>query len=55
MKVAELIELLSKFPKDLDVALNGMVENIDARVVEDYPIGDYANPNCEYRNVVYVE
>lgn len=52
--VSELIEELKRFPQDLKVVCAGeLLDIIEFR--EDYCLGDCANPNCRYENVVYLE
>ena len=53
MTVAEMIEKLKKFPQNLEVLDLGMPVE-DLKLVEDFPVGDPANPDCEYKSVVIV-
>lgn len=53
MTVAEMIEKLKKFQPDLEVLDLGMPVE-DLKLVEDFPVGDPANPDCEYKSVVIV-
>lgn len=53
MTVEELIELLKGKPKDWRVITwEGFVETVG---MVNYPLGDPANPNCEYEKVVRIE
>lgn len=54
MKVSELIEELKKYPQDMMVVTYGG-EEINVRTFKEYPLGDSANPNCEYQEVVFLE
>ena len=54
MTVAELILELQKMPQDFDVFVFGE-ETTDVKIVSDYPLGDNANPKCEYADVVWIE
>lgn len=53
MTVAEMIEKLKGFPPDLEVLDLGMPVE-DLKIVDNYPVGDPANPDCEYKSVVIV-
>lgn len=53
MTVAEMIEKLKKFPPDLEVLDLGMPVE-DLKLVDGFPIGDPANPDCEFESVVIV-
>ncbi len=50
MTVQELIDRLKPLPKDLIIW-----DIMDVRIVDDYPLGDGADPNCEYGTVVILE
>lgn len=59
MTVRELAKLLSSIPEeyqDLDV-LDCSCETVEGKwkLLEDYPLGDYANPKCEYKDFIYLE
>ena len=54
MTVAELILELQKMPQNLDVYTLGEKAN-DVIIAHEYPLGDNANPKCEYADVVWVE
>lgn len=53
MTVAEMIEKLKEFPPDIEVLDLGMPVE-DLKIVDNYPVGDPANPDCEYKSVVIV-
>lgn len=53
MTVAEMIEKLKKFPPDLEVLDLGMPVE-DLKLVDEFPVGGPANPDCEYKSVVIV-
>ena len=53
MTVAEMIEKLKKFPPELEVLDMGLPVE-DLRIVDDYPVGDPANPGCEFKSIVIV-
>ena len=54
MTVAELILELQEMPQNLDVyVLSGKVN--DVIIAHEYPLGDSANPKCEYADVVWIE
>jgi hypothetical protein len=54
MTVEELIILLQSMPQDMEVYVNGDTI-VNVKIVEDYPLGDYANPNCKHEDVVIIE
>ena len=53
MTVEQMIEKLKEFPKDLEVLDLGMPVE-DLKIVDDYPVGDPLDPDCEYKSVVIV-
>ena len=54
MTVAELILELQEMPQNLNVyALRGKVDEVI--IAHEYPLGDSANPKCEYADVVWIE
>lgn len=53
MTVKKLIEKLKKLPQDLEVLDMGMPVE-DVRVVDGFPEGDPANPDCKYVSVVII-
>ena len=54
MTVEQLINQLQSYPKDKTVLVMGD-KITDIREVYDYPLGDYANPKCDYADVVWIE
>lgn len=50
MTVQELIDILKPLPKDLIIW-----DITDVMIVDDYPLGDGANPDCEYGTVVLLD
>lgn len=59
MTVRELAKLLSLIPEeyqDLDIVDSDYcIIKGNWKLWEDYPLGDYANPKCEYEDVIYIE
>lgn len=54
MTVKELIDELQKLPQELPIYdYNGAIERVYVR--SEYPLGDTANPKCEYTKVVYID
>lgn len=53
MTVAEMVEKLKKFPPDLEVLDLGMPVE-DLKLVDEFPIGDPNDPDCEFGKVVIV-
>lgn len=54
MIVKELIEKLQAYPSDMLVACGWYLdwEENDIQVVKDFPVGDPANPKCEFLDEV---
>ena len=48
MTVKELREYLLQFDQDLPVYDADWFLLTSCHTVKDFPLGDYANPNCEY-------
>ena len=50
MTVKELIDILQEYPQDIPVAINYDIDlNFeDFKIVEEFPMGDPANPRCKY-------
>lgn len=59
MTVRELTEVLSQIPEEYQNmrVVDSSYEFIKGnwKVLEEYPLGDYANPKCEYEDVIYIE
>ena len=57
MTVKELIELLQSYPQDMIVVDDlGILEPRDIHIEHEYPLGDSANPKCEFLDeVLYIE
>jgi len=53
MTVEQLIEILKTMPKDM-LVISGVSPIEEVMIYHDYPLGDAANPNCEYADVVLV-
>lgn len=59
MTVRELAKMLSLIPneyQDLRV-VDSSYDLIKGlwKLWEEYPLGDYADPNCKYEDVIYIE
>lgn len=58
MTVRELTKMLSLIPEeyqDLKVFIDfGEIVGL-WKLCEEYPLGDYANPDCKYEDVIFVE
>ena len=56
--VEDWINFLSQYPKDMQVSIMNFspseTNRTDFKVVEEFPDGDPANPNCEYLKDVLV-
>ena len=48
MTVQDFIEELNKYPLDMVIAIDGYLTEIEFKIIEDFPVGDPANPKCEY-------
>lgn len=59
MTVRELSKLLSLIPEEYqDLKVVGPDYSIikgNWKLWEEYPLGDYADPECKYENVIYIE
>lgn len=59
MTVRELTKTLSSIPEeyqDLDIVdCSYDIMKGEWKLWEEYPLGDYADPKCEYKNVIYIE
>lgn len=61
MTVQELMEKLKTYPSDMPVVISSF-PNLDIndesdpviRVCEEYPFGDPANPECEFRKALLI-
>ena len=54
MNVRELIEHLKQYDQDLPVFDADWEPMVGCHIVEDFPLGDYANPDCEYLDKVLI-
>ena len=56
MTVKDLIEKLREYPQDIPVAISYElgIDDKDIRIIEEFPIGDPANPKCKYIDKVLV-
>lgn len=57
MTVRELIKLLSELPEEQkDLKILSDFEKINRlKFVAEFPLGDYANPDCIYEDVILIE
>ena len=58
MTVRELTKMLSLIPdeyQDLKVFIDYSEVIGLWKLCEEYPLGDYANPDCKYEDVIFVE
>lgn len=59
MTVRELTRTLSSIPEeyqDLDIVDSSYeIVRGNWKLWEEYPLGDYADPGCEYEDVIYLE
>lgn len=58
MTVRELARVLALIPEeyqDLKVIIDYDEVMGLWKLCEDYPLGDYASPNCKYEDVIYIE
>jgi len=54
MTVKELIKYLERFDQDLPVFDEEWQPITGCYIIEDFPLGDYANPDCKYLDKVLV-
>ena len=58
MTVREFARALALIPEEYQ-DLKAIIDYDEAKGLwklwEEYPLGDYANPKCEYENVIWIE
>jgi hypothetical protein len=59
MTVRELTKMLSQMPEEYQnlniINSNYYILEGNWKLLEDFPLGDYANPECKYGNFIYLE